>query len=78
MSTDYIQENGLLPFIILYTNQDFNVPEPSLFYADDSEHAEEQFELAEPLGNIIWITQTICAITALQDYHTNSTFEDNH
>ena len=38
------QNDSLFPFIVLYTSPDFNVPEASLFYAEDSSHAEEQFE----------------------------------
>jgi hypothetical protein len=44
---------GLIPFIVLYTTAEFNVPEPSLLYAENTEHAEEQMENEQPGCSII-------------------------
>ena len=66
----------MLPFIILYTNQDFNVPEAWACEADDVEHAEEQFENAEPDAVITWIVQTDDVCEAYDTYHRESTMED--
>lgn len=67
---------GLLPFIVLYTTAEFNVPEPSLFYAENTEHAEEQMENEQPGCSITWVVQTDSAEVAFDDYHNLSTFED--
>jgi hypothetical protein len=49
---------NLLPFIVLYTDETFTVPEASLFQAEDSEHAEEQLLLENPSADVTWIVQT--------------------
>ena len=49
---------NLLPFIVLYTDETFTVPEASLFQAEDSEHAEEQLLSKNPSADVTWIVQT--------------------
>jgi hypothetical protein len=73
---DDVSNQNLKPYIILYTTNDFNVPEPSLFHAEDTEHAEEQMESECPGCNIIWVVETDSADEAFEVYHRESTMCD--
>ena len=68
--------NPLLPFVVLYTKPDFNVPDAALFYAQDSDNAERIFEATVPDGEITWVVQTQSIEEAFSRYHEESTMED--
>ena len=62
-------EITLKPFIVLFTDDTFNVPEASLFHAESTEHAEEQFESENPNGVIVWVVETDNVDKAYLAYH---------
>lgn len=66
----------LHPFVLLYTNDTFNVPEALTLYAESSEKAEEAFELAFPDASVVWVVQTTSVNDAYDTYHEESTFEE--
>ncbi|OUX84051.1 MAG: hypothetical protein CBB95_17860 [Alteromonas sp. TMED35] len=66
----------LLPFVLLYTTDAFNVPEALTLYAESSEKAEEAFELAFPDARVVWVVQTTSVNDAYDTYHEESTFEE--
>ena len=70
--------NGLtlLPFVLLYTNDTFNVPEALTLYAESSEKAEETFELAFPDESVVWVVQAASINDAYATYHEESAMED--
>lgn len=45
----------LIPYIVLYTNEDFPNPEASMFQAENAEHAKEQFHNEDPTGKLVWV-----------------------
>lgn len=59
----------LEPYVVLYVDDVFNVPEGALFRAENMEHAEEMFESENPKGNVIWVVQTDSIDHAFTDYH---------
>ena len=65
----------LLPFIVLYTDDTFTVPEASIFQAEDSDHAESQFASENPQGTVAWIVQTDNVESAFNTYHDESALE---
>lgn len=69
-------QSSLLPFIVLYTDVNFTVPEGALFQAEDSRHAEEQMLNENPGAYVAWIVQTDSIDDAFDVYHRESTFED--
>lgn len=71
-----ISNQNLKPYIVLYTTKDFNVPEGSLFYAEDTDHAEEQMESECPECFIVWVVETDSVEKAFEIYHKESTMED--
>jgi hypothetical protein len=71
-----LEEAELAPFIVLYTDENFNVPEGALFMAEDSGHAEEQMLSENPSAVVTWIVQTNDISHAFDVYHAESTCED--
>tara|TARA_Y100001934_G_C11852863_1_gene540421 strand:- start:340 stop:609 length:270 start_codon:yes stop_codon:yes gene_type:complete len=65
----------LLPFILLYTTDTFNVPDAITVYAEDSEKAEASFISAFPGSSVVWIVQTASIEDAYAAYHKESAIE---
>ena len=65
----------LLPFILLYTRDTFNVPDAITVYAEDSEKAEASFISAFPGSSVVWIVQTASIEDAYAAYHKESAIE---
>jgi hypothetical protein len=61
----------LIPWIVLYTDKTFNVPEASLHQASDSDHAQEMFLADNPNATVVWIVQTDDVNKAYDDYHNS-------
>jgi hypothetical protein len=58
-------------FIVLYRTKYCAPADPPFgmrFHAEDSDHAEEQFNDAEPDAEVVWIAQTSDYQTALDNY----------
>lgn len=68
--------DALLPYVVLYTSDDFNVPEGALFMAEDSDHAEDQMYDETPDAVITWIVQTNDINHAFDVYHQESSLEE--
>ncbi|MFT5724482.1 MAG: hypothetical protein ACI9JN_001601 [Bacteroidia bacterium] len=66
----------LLPFIVLFTDTTFTLPEWLLFQAEDSEHAEEQLLSENPSADVTWIVQTDDVDIGFETYHRESTCEE--
>ncbi|AGP79976.1 hypothetical protein I633_22781 (plasmid) [Alteromonas mediterranea 615] len=66
----------LLPFVLLYTTDTFNVPDAITVYAEDSEKAEESFISAFPDASVVWIVQTASIEDAYTAYHEESAIEE--
>lgn len=66
----------LLPFVLLYTTNTFNVPDAITVYAEDSEKAEESFTSAFPDSSVVWIVQTASIEDAYTAYHEESAIEE--
>ena len=66
----------LLPFVLLYTTDTFNVPDAITVYAEDSEKAEASFISAFPDSSVVWIVQTASINDAYATYHEESAMED--
>lgn len=69
-------EESLLPWIVLYTDDTFNVPEGAIFMACSSENAEEQMLSENPSAHIVWLVQTDDINKAFEVYHEESAMED--
>jgi hypothetical protein len=67
---------ALVPFVVLYTTKDFNVPEPYQVNAVDSEDAEEKTYAKFPDCDITWVVETDSIETAFDVYHNESSLED--
>ena len=65
----------LLPFVLLYTTDTFNVPDAITVYAEDSEKAEASFISAFPGSSVVWIVQTASIEDAYAAYHKESAIE---
>tara|TARA_Y100001970_G_C14256689_1_gene876035 strand:- start:9459 stop:9680 length:222 start_codon:yes stop_codon:yes gene_type:complete len=66
----------LTPFIVLFTDMTFTVPEAAFFMADDSDHAEEQMLDENADATVAWIVETDDVDVAFADYHRGSTAEE--
>jgi hypothetical protein len=63
------------PYAILYTNDDFNVPDCKILEGYNSEVAEACFLHQNPNCEITWIVQTDNEESAFNTYHEESTCE---
>lgn len=63
--------DNLKPYIILYREDNEVLIDPWGYkvMAEDLDHAEEQFENAEPHCEILWVVQTDDYYIAVEDYY---------
>jgi hypothetical protein len=72
--TDEDDESDLYPYIVLYRapgSKPLDAPLAFKCEADDGDHAEEQFQDANPDSEVVWVHQSDDVQAALDDYYAN-------